>query len=188
MIKRITLSTLVLAILAAFSLPLYAQQAFFRQQVGNWLIVGLPSQEGKNAVCGAEYGFGDGSRLTVYSDLVDGELYLALHNTRWNIGDEPNSRSQLRVNFIARNGHIKGAPAEFIIINKNTIIIPNVNAKAFIPDFMDRHKLEFVMPGTITNAEIPLDNSTRAVEMLIKCVDAGSTQAPPAKKKKETDA
>lgn len=190
MLKRITFPLFIMVILASFSLPLFAQQPFFRQQAGNWLIAGFPSTNGKNAFCGAEYEFGDGSRFTVYSDLIDGELYLGLHNTRWNIGDEPNSRNQLRINFIARNGHIKGGTADFILLNKNTIVIPGVNPKAFLPDFMDREKLELVMPGTITNAEIPLGNSTRAIELLIKCVDAGGTQAPPTqqKKKKEVDA
>lgn len=188
MLKRLTLSSLVLAILAAFALPLYAQQPFFNSRADNWIVIGLPSRGDKNAVCGAEYAFKDGSTFTLYSDLIDGELYLTVHNTRWSIGDKPGSKANLRMNFYDRSGNVNGGTAEFILIDKNTVVVPGLNPKVFIRDFVNKNKLELIMPGTIDNAEITLEGSSKAIDLLVQCVNSAGKQEPPKPKKKESDA
>lgn len=184
MLKRILLS---LTILFTSTISVLSQQDFFTEKADNWIIVGRPSVDNKNAFCGAELSFRDGSAFTLYKDLIDGEVYIVLSNTRWNIGDPPQSRSKLRLNFVSRGGDVKGGTIDYLLLNKNTIVIPGINSGAFIPDFMARHKLEIIMPGTIENATIPLDGTTRAVELLAKCVDVAGTQAPPKSGGKKID-
>lgn len=188
MIKRITFSLLIAAIIAAFSFPVFAQQAFYSEKFDNWIILGVPSNNGKNAVCGAELALKDGSTFAIFSDLIDGELYFSVTNTRWNIGDPVNSKATLKLNFHGSND-IKSGTADYLLMSKNVIIVPHLNAQKFLHDFMDRTSMELVMPGSIEDITIPLDGSTRATEHLVRCVQGAGKQAPPkAEKKKGIDA
>lgn len=156
-----------------------AQDYFYSQNTSGWHVSGIPQIGELNAVCRANKNFNDGSQFSVIKDLADGELYMFLQNMAWNISDAPGVYT-MRMNFHKGN-KITGSNIQFELLNKNTIRIRNLNSDRFINDFMDYSKLVFIMPGTINNAEIPLNGSTNATLALSDCVKNSKNMKPRAK-------
>jgi hypothetical protein len=123
-----------------------------------------------NPACYAEVNWRDGSRFQLIRDLADAELYIFLSNAAWNIGDPPGNY-RLRANF-HRNGNISGINFDYTLVNKNTIVIRNINKEQFLPLFTGNQRMTLVMPGSIQNAEIDLTGSARSLAEISKCIDA----------------
>jgi hypothetical protein len=112
----------------------------------------------------------DGSTFELVKDLADGELYIRLQNNSWNIIDEP-GEYKMRLNIHYPDGDINGNDFSYLLINKNTIVIPQIEAESFVPAFHDGSNLVMVMPGDIPNAEVSLNKSRYALELLAECID-----------------
>jgi opacity protein-like surface antigen len=124
-----------------------------------------------NPACYAEVNYRDGSRFQLIRDLADGELYIYLRNTSWNISDAPGVY-QLRANF-SRNGQfVSGLNFSYNQVNKDTIVIRNIKRETFLPLFTANAVMTFVMPGNIQNASVDLTGSSRSLEEISKCIDA----------------
>jgi opacity protein-like surface antigen len=123
-----------------------------------------------NPACYAEVNYRDGSRFQLIRDLADGELYIYMHNTTWNISD-PVGVYQLRANFTRNNQVVNGVNFSFNLINKNTIVIRNIDKDRFIPLFTGNQRMIFVMPGSIQNAEIDLTGSSKSLAEVSRCID-----------------
>jgi hypothetical protein len=57
-------------------------------------------------------------------------------------------------------------------VNKNTIVIRNINKEQFLPLFTGNQRMTLVMPGSIQNAEIDLTGSAKSLTEISKCIDA----------------
>ena len=136
-----------------------------------YYVVGLTRNGESNPMCVAAFDWRDGSSIQFIKDLADGEFYIWFRNNQWSISDPEGSSAQLRANFIQSNGYTVGLNFDYKLINKNTIVIPNIITDKFIPPFSGASKLQFIMPGSITNAQVTLNGSTRALIELTKCVE-----------------
>lgn len=179
MFKRVAASLLALVLL---STPTNAsEKPFFSEESGDWKVVGTSSTGKKNAACGAHFYFRDGSAFAIYSDLIDGELYVVLHNVVWVINDVPGETGSVRLNFHKGEAFASGGTALYSLIDKNTIALPNLNYEKFLGAFAVNDSLVLIMPGTVPNAKIPLAGSGGATKLLAQCIKAGGKQAPPKK-------
>lgn len=127
-----------------------------------------------NPACYAEVNFQDGSSFQLIRDLADGELYIFMRNNVWNIGDVPGVY-QLRANFTKNGRVVEGLNFKYNLINKNTLVIRNIKKEIFLPLFVLNQRMEIVMPGSIQNASIDLTGTSRALEEIVKCIDAART-------------
>jgi hypothetical protein len=187
MYKTIITATAAIALLIVSTFPVSSQEVFYSHKADLWDITGTPSTGAKNAVCEAKYVFRDGSAFALYSDLIDGELYVIIYNVTWNLPPkQPGSpTASLRMNFHAANGaFVEGKKANYLTLSKNVIAIPMILPEAFLPPFIAHDKLEVIMPDDIPNATIPLKGSSDALSSLTRCIKSAGKQSPP---KKQTD-
>ena len=160
--------------LAMFATAAHAGENFFSVDVqpGPYMVYGVTGEKNprNNPACYAEVTWRDGSKFQLIRDLDDGELYIWFKNNSWNINDQ-SGRYNMRINF-EKNGRItSGLDFQYNLINKNTIVIRNIKKEMFLPLFSNGSKMLFVMPGSIQNAEVSLEGSTRALSEISNCVD-----------------
>lgn len=164
--------------------PVAAAETIFSSKVGQWNIFGnrADKENNKNAVCIAETTWKDGSTFQLTKDMSDGELYVWFQNLQWNIGDTPKKTYTMKMTVYGSGGKVASGNFKYILLNKNTIVIPGLQGGDFAEMFMTMNKLMFYMPGTIQNAELPLWDSSNAARELVRCIDAH--KAAPAKDNK----
>lgn len=142
---------------------------FYQQREQLWSVYGVVNVEKKNPACIAEQTWRDGSFIQLIKDLADGELYIALTNMEWQIQDEPGTY-RMRVNaFIGSDVH--GFTFDYTLTSKNSLMVRGIISEKFVPVFAAADKLRFVMPGTITNADIQLNGSRAAINGLSDCMN-----------------
>ena len=141
---------------------------FYQAQVRDWQVWGKPKHENLNPSCNGEKQYQDGSFFSLIRDLEDGELYVLFHNVTWNITDDPGNY-QMRINFY-KGRDVVSLPAVYELLNKNTLRIRAINPDRFLPPFLDYSRMVFIMPGSITNAEIGLTGTRAVVAEMSKCV------------------
>lgn len=172
MSKRIVSSIIAMAMFTSSAIAASSQFYSVDVRPGSFYVYGVTSDVSKNEnpACYAEINWRDGSRFQLIRDLSDGELYVFFRNATWNINDS-NGTYDLRANF-NRNGSINGLNLKYTLVNKNTIVIRNINKEQFVPLFSSNSKMTFIMPGTIQNAEFDLTGSSKALSEISKCIDA----------------
>lgn len=148
-----------------------AAETFFSTKVGQWTVFGNHKDGQKNPVCLAETTWKDGSKFQLIKDLTDGELYVWFQNLQWNIGDEVGKTYRMKMTAYSRNDAVSG-DFEFLLVNKNTIVIPALQKGDFAEVFMVANKMMFYMPGTISNAELPLWDSKNAAATIARCIES----------------
>ena len=159
-----------------------AMADFYNKQVGNWLVFGFEGTPDNNRACVIQYEWRDGSRFHLIKDMVDGEAYIWFKNNQWNIGDAPGNYEGMTIIVEGSNGTVKSWNAIYNLMNKNTIIIRNLqNNPDFIEAFSSLSVMKFVMPGDIENVTIPLAGSSAAIIAGSDCINASN-----AKKKSGT--
>lgn len=183
-IKKALLTTTACIMLATSSLA-EGVQHFYSDSVGYWSIWGHPGDpsENLNKACVTSAVWDDGSQFMLIQDLVDGEMLLELTNNEWNItgpyGEEA-GQLELTVNMY-KGSKVLSQTAYFVLVDKNTIQIRGIEYKKFLPGFMGKDRLVFVMPGDILNAEIALQNSSKAIQSMTKCIEQSeNVETPPA--------
>jgi len=148
---------------------------FYNKQVGNWLVFGFDGTSDKNRACVMEYQWQDGSTFQLIKDLVDGEVYIWFKNHQWNIGDAPGDYEGMTVIMQGSRGTVQSWNATYNLINKNTITIRNLqNNPDFIQAFAYLAQMNFVMPGDIENAVIPLTGTSAAINAASNCIDVSN--------------
>lgn len=165
--KKFVVTAVVALSIASSSV--YAADTFFSTRIGQWTVFGNQKDGEKNPVCLAETTWKDGSKFQLIKDLADGELYIWFQNLQWNIGDEPKNLYRMKMTAYGRN--VVSGDFQFLLVNKNTIVIPGLEKGDFAEVFMTASKLMFYMPGTISNAELPLNDSMKAAVALGKCIE-----------------
>ena len=145
---------------------------FFDNSVGIWSVIGLhaSSENGTNPACIAATSWEDGSYFNLIQDLADGELFIEFTNNDWNVtGPYNEGFLDMTMNFYGNN-RVDSRKVKFKLTDKNTIMIHGIDHKTFIPLFMNYSKIVMIMPGDISNSEIPLKDSTRAMNLLTQCL------------------
>ena len=152
-----------------------ASQNFFQEDVrpGAFYVHGVTSDPEKvndNPACFAQVDWKDGSRFQLTRDLADAELYIFFRNHSWNINDKPGTY-RLRANFTKNNKITGGIDFNYTLVNKNTIVINNINKDTFIPMFTSNSLMTFVMPGSIQNSELDLTGTTKVLAEISRCIE-----------------
>lgn len=167
---------IALALSAAFVTPSLSESSRFYEKMvgknttdkGGWLVSGNTGDSDENAGCGMLTDWNDGSYFVLIKDLIDSDLYIRIKNNQWNISDKPGIY-KLRMNFKYSNGAVKGEDTEYVLGTKNSIAIPDISKKR-IEYLYDAIELQLVMPGTIQNMSIPLNNTREAMKYLSDCI------------------
>lgn len=159
----------VSAIVSAFMIT--SAHAFYDKALpSSWRVFGDAGNQERNPGCVMSLVYNDGSEFQLIRDLKDGELYIWFKNNEWNISDEIDKVYPMRINFYNSRGDVVGDVFEYVLVNKSTIVIRNLNIETFIPVFMEMGSMRFVMEGTIQNAEIPLTGTREGIEYLAQCI------------------
>ena len=146
-------------------------EAFYAaEKVGIWQTFGVTGDGERNPVCFAVAEWPDGSNIQYTKDLADGEMYIRIYNVDWDISDEPGTRVQGRVNFYIDDQFTVGGTSEILVLNHNTIVLPNLEPTKITPAFMENHVMKVVMPGTTSNIAVSLNGSSDAIQNLAKCM------------------
>lgn len=160
--------------LAMFATAAQASDSFFSRDVqpGPYMVYGVKGdRESKsNPACYAEVTWRDGSKMQLIRDLQDGELYIWMKNTSWNITDQP-GKYKLRLNFEKNGNLLRGMDFTYDLVNKNTIVIRNIKKELFLPMFTAGTDMRVIMPGSIQNAIVSLLGSSRTIDAIGDCVD-----------------
>ena len=156
---------------------------WFEKSVGHWEIFGHPGdpENNLNPGCILQTKWEDGSYMLLIQDLSSGEMLIEFTNNDWNVAGPYGSDNvlDLTMNMYGRRGGVQSYNVKFFLIDKNTIQIRGIDYKTFLPSFMNYNKMVLIMPGDIQNSEVPLENSTNAVNIMGQCLDAadqGATQ------------
>lgn len=168
--KKIIFIFSFLLISSFISTTTFAQSDhFYEERNKNWIVLGVEKRGKLNPVCSANYVWRDGSEFRFFKDLVDGEVYMLLINNQWNIVDDVNKIYKMRIVFYY-GSRTDSSIIEYELISNNTIRMRNLNS-TFIQLFEESHKMNFIMPGDISNATISLNGSRQALDMMVECMN-----------------
>lgn len=145
---------------------------FYYDTVGDWTIGGYTASGDIPAHCTLNRTFADGSFFNLHRNLdEDGDLYIYIHNTAWNIAGQTDVVASLRNNFYTKDAFGYGVDFQFRVVNKNSIVIPKINKAVYVPLFVKYTSSRFIMPGDVSNIELPLDGSSAGYLKLGECID-----------------
>lgn len=146
---------------------------FYLENAEQWLVAGVPSNGQNNPRCIAHLSFQDGSSFEIVKDLKDSEFYFLESNIDWNFSETTGTPGKLQMNFyLANHKFNKGGVANFVILDKNTIVFPELNVTQTLPLIMESDEVDFVMSGTAANSKVPLLGSAAAMVKLAACINA----------------
>ena len=170
-----TISTALVA-LSIFAPPSTVQASdFYQKDIGNgWSVHGDPGNDKLNPACYMQHLWNDGSNLQLIYDLKVNELRIFFQDMDWDISDPPGTQMNgtpysMRINFYSNN-NVTGGDANYELVNKNTIVIGNIDSNRFLPDFSRHNEMRFIMGGTIKNATVSLAGVSLGVTMLGDCI------------------
>lgn len=172
-----TALTILAATSAAFS---QENQLFFRQVVGTWVVLGHKGDDNIRPACVIGREWTDGSSMQLIFDLSDGEFYIRVENTVWEIGDPPGEygnkpgTNPAKIVFIGERG-TSNAAVYYQLITKNLLLIRHLKGGPFLRDFSAAAKFKIIMPGNIQNVDIDLNDSSSATELLMACLDTSKS-------------
>lgn len=148
------LTSVISALLSAlFTVAALAEERTFYHKDTDvfWSVVGGTETDTGQATCFGEATKKDGSIIQIHRSLVDGELWVLVYDTEWQI--EGPDIGTLRWNFYGANnsGLISGSEVKFIVKNKNTIIIQQIKSTALTEPLWNTRYFTLVMPGNLPN-------------------------------------
>ncbi|UGA43024.1 hypothetical protein HU230_0032845 [Bradyrhizobium quebecense] len=162
---------------AILLLALYACSAgaeeisFYQRETDSWWSVfGGADAETGQATCYGRANKKDGSFIQIHRSLVDGEIWAIIHNTAWEI--EGQDRGQLRWNFFGAKGAlVNGADFEFVVKDKNTILVLQIEPKRFSDAIWNTRYFTLVMPGNLQNLSASFESKgSTMLAPLAECV------------------
>lgn len=179
MSSKRTMSFTLLAVLS--TQPSFADErkienvkTYERRATENWLVQGIyyPTRE-RNDACVAFKEWKDGSKLELVKDLKSGELRIWHQAMGWNrINDEKMKKYSLRMNFYDQQGNVAdGGEIDYTLINKNTIVISQIDEKRFLKAFVNSNRINFIPEGNVSNTQVYFDGkSSDIANVLADCV------------------
>lgn len=128
------------------------EKTFYKKETDRfWTVIGGAETDTGQATCFGEATKKDGSIIQIHRSLVDGELWVLVYDTEWQI--EGPDIGTLRWNLYGANnsGLISGFDFIFNVKNKNTIIIQQVKPTALTEPLWNTRYFTLVMPGNLPN-------------------------------------
>jgi hypothetical protein len=161
-----------LLLLACWLTPVGAAEvSFYQKETDNWWSVfGGADAETGQATCYGRANKKDGSSIQIHRSLVDGEVWAIVHNTAWDIAGQ--DRGQLRWNFYGnKSALVDGADFEYIVKDKNTILILQIEPKHFSEALWNTRYFTLVMPGNLQNLSVSFESSgSTMLASLAECI------------------
>jgi hypothetical protein len=146
--------------------------SFYKKETDNWWTVfGGADTETGQATCWGRANKKDGSFLEIHRSLVDGELWAFVHNTEWEI--QGPDQGSLRWNFFSgrKDGLIAGANFDYVLKDKNTILILQIEPKQFSEALWNARYFTLVMPGKVSNLSLSFESKGGSMlTSLAECV------------------
>jgi hypothetical protein len=136
-----------------------------------WSVFGAADADTGQATCYGRANKKDGSFIQIHRSLVDGEVWAIIHNTAWEI--EGQDRGQLRWNFFngRKDGLIAGANFDYVLKDKNTILILQIEPKQFSEALWNARYFTLVMPGNVANLSLSFESKGGSMlTSLAECV------------------
>jgi hypothetical protein len=161
-----------LLLLACWLTPVGAVEiSFYQKETDNWWSVfGGADAETGQATCYGRANKKDGSSIQIHRSLVDGEVWAIVHNTAWDIAGQ--DRGQLRWNFYGnKSALVDGADFEYIVKDKNTILILQIESKHFSEALWNTRYFTLVMPGNLQNLSVSFESrGSTVLASLAECI------------------
>jgi hypothetical protein len=152
--------------------PVCAEEvSFYQKETDNWWTVfGGANAETGQATCYGRANKKDGSSIQIHRSLVDGEVWAIVHNTAWEINGQ--DRGQLRWNFFGNKGPlVDSADFEYIVKDKNTILILQIEPKHFSEALWNTRYFTLVMPGNLQNLSVSFESrGNTMLASLAECI------------------
>ena len=137
-----------------------------------WSVTGGANPETGQATCYAMANKKDGSFVQIHRSLVDGELWAIVHDTSWEISGE--ETGTLRWNFFGnRQSLVSGGNLKFLVKDKNTILILQIESKTFTNAMWNSRYFTLVMPGDVANLSMSFENKgAPTLAAMAECIKA----------------
>lgn len=168
MIKKIFLSA---AILLSTLTPSLANEQFFAWGAGQWDVKGFRADATTGAHCGAITNWDDGSYLTIIKDKNTGELWAAMVNNDWNIGDPAGKFDNYvaQFNFVSSSGRMTSGAIAYELVDRRTVYFHGLTTR-FVSDWINYREWQIIMPGTIGNVSVGLRGSAAVSNAFLACI------------------
>ena len=168
MMKKIFLTA---AILLSTLTPSFAGEQFFAWGAGQWDVKGFRGDATSSPHCGAVTTWDDGSYLTIIKNKNTGELWAAMVNNAWNIGDPAGKFSNYvsQFNFISSSGRMTSGTIAYELVDNRTVYFHGLTDR-FVIDWINYREWQIVMPGTIGNVRVGLKGTARVADAFVACI------------------
>lgn len=167
------LSALALTAAMAFtSTTAFADSLFYSQNVGQWSVEGLVTENGIS-LCNATTYWDDGSYVGVVAEKGLDFVYLEVYNTEWYITDPIGTNTKLYVGafkFVDRYGRETSGSIDYELAATNLVRFTHLTEQFFL-DWAQYREMYIIMPGDIQSIQLGLDGTTQALTYLAECVD-----------------
>jgi hypothetical protein len=153
--------------------PAHAEeQTFYQKDTDNWWTVyGGANTETGQATCWGRANKKDGSFMEIHRSLVDREVWAFVHDPEWEI--QGPDQGSFRWNFYngLKGGLIAGADFEFVVKDKNTILILQIEPKKFSEALWNARYFTLVMPGNLPNLSLSFESKgSTMLAALAECI------------------
>jgi hypothetical protein len=165
---------IIALLLSAFCIKaLSAEETTFYQKETDkfWAVFGGADADTGQVTCYGRATKKDGSFIQIHRSLVDGEVWAFVHDTEWEI--QGPDQGSLRWNFFngRKDGLIAGANFDYVLKDKNTILIPRIEPKNFSEALWNSRYFTLVMPGNVANLSLSFESKGGSMlTSLAECV------------------
>jgi quinol monooxygenase YgiN len=165
------MKNLIVAAIAAITIPFAAHADFYNAQSGNWAVYGAEGGGTQNPACIIERTWDDGSEFQLTYDLVTNELYIWLENRQWTIRQPMNVQETLYMQAVGSNTN--SGNLSYYAVTSDTIVIPNIEPNSFLESFASQNQLQIYMPYGLRDAYVDLNGTRVATNLFVECIDMG---------------
>lgn len=166
----------LLAATAPFNGAVAQETSFYRVVTSrDWLVLGSVEtlDAGVLPLCGMTQSYNNGSYFLFAEDLQTHVFFLLVRNVAWNVGARTGTTFDLQMNFNnSQGGLFASFPATATLLERDTILIGDINLETFVPPFYHAYVLDLVMPGTVPSASVSLLGTIEAMQYMIACENA----------------
>jgi hypothetical protein len=144
---------------------------FYHMDTDRWWSVTGGAETGTGqATCYGQASKKDGSFVQIHRSLVDGEVWAFVHNTAWEFNTHDGGA--LRWNFFsAKDALIDGANFDYVVKDKNTILILKIMPKRFSEVVWNSRYFTLAMPGNVPNLSLSFESKGGSMlTSLAECV------------------
>lgn len=152
--------------------------AFYKKDADKyWDVFGDGDKERGQVTCYADTRSRDGSVVQIHRSLSDGEVWMFVKNTDWEIPAEAGISGTAHVNYYNANGRlIDGGDFEYLVKDKNTILILQIKGKKLADNLWNTKRMAFVMPGNLSNFAVGFEKPREVLRGISECVAQNETK------------